>query len=307
MLVIAVSATLGYVFRDQITQLLQQPLGKPLFYSSPAGSFNFVMKISFMLGAFVALPVLVYQLIRFVEPALPVPIKKSLITKIVGASFGLALVGSAFGFYVIIPQSLHFFFGYSNNTIQPLISATEYLSYVTNILLTFALMFQIPLIILFINRIKPIKPGKLLKYQRHVIVAAFLIAVLLPFTYDPITQFIIAVPIVFLYYFSVFLLWTTNRRFKSKSVAIPETFQPPVTTPLKPPIIPLQATPRRFLAIDGFVHSSGPLVNSHQTTQAVSTPTLIDTGALPQKIKSLPGRRPVLAIDGISRPLASAG
>lgn len=166
-----------------------------------------------MVGLFVALPLLIYQVVRFIEPALAQRLGPAAVIKIIFASYLLAATGAAFGFYVIVPTSLHFFNGYSTAQVKPLISATEYLSYVISVLITFALLFQIPLIALFINRIRPIKPSRLLRWQRHIIVAAFLIAVVLPFTYDPVSQFILAIPIVGLYYLSVILIAWTNRGY----------------------------------------------------------------------------------------------
>lgn len=226
LLVVGFGSILGYVFRGPIILVLQRPLGAPLFYNSPAGSFNFILKVSGLLGLMMALPLIVYNSIRFVEPALPNVLKRFLLLKVIIFSTILAALGVAFGFFIIIPMSLHFFSRYSSAAIQPLISADAYLSFVSNTLLTFALLFQIPLIVLFINRIKPIKPSKLLRYQRHVVVSAFVLAVILPFTYDPITQFVMAIPIVFLYYLSIILVWMVNRRVEYPAEAVGEVAEP---------------------------------------------------------------------------------
>jgi sec-independent protein translocase protein TatC len=216
LLAVGISAILGYVFRDGIIKILQNPLGAPMFYSSPAGSFNFVMKISSIIGVFVALPVIIYQILRFIEPALPNRVKATTMARLIAASYVLAIMGIAFGFFIMIPQSLHFFSGYSTDQIKPLISANEYLNFVLNTLIFFALAFQIPLFISFYNTIKPTKPRKLLKYQKHVIVGSLVLAIILPFTFDPISQFVLALPIVALFYFSVVLLWISDKRINRK-------------------------------------------------------------------------------------------
>lgn len=210
-MVVLVSATIGYILRDTMLDILQRPLNTPLFYNSPAGSFNFIIKLSSLLGIIVALPFAVFHTIRFVEPALPIKIDNSKLTKIIVASFSLALMGIAFSYFYMIPISLDFFQSYSSDRIQPLISADSYLSYTMGNFVIFAIIFQIPLVILFINWIKPINPSKLLKYQRHVIVAALVIALVLPFTYDPLSQFLVAVPMIVLYYLSIALVKWTNR------------------------------------------------------------------------------------------------
>lgn len=237
---VIIGGTIGYIFRVPLINFIQKPLDAPLFYSKPGGSFDFVMQICYMLGIFVALPVIAFHLIRFMEPALPVPIKKFTILKVITASLTLAFAGAAFGYFVIMPLSLHFFAGYSSDVVQPLISASDYLGYTIGVLVVFMLLSQIPLLILFINRIKPIKPSKLLHYQRHVIAGSFLIAVLVPFTYEPITQFAIAMPMIVLYYMSLLLVWGSNKRRKVVYDQEPEKVKDvtPESAPALAPALP---------------------------------------------------------------------
>ncbi len=295
---IGISAGISYALRVRIISVLQRPLGAPLFYTSPAGSFNFVIKLSMIIGMFITLPIIIYQLLRFIEPALPKRINKSFMMKVIGASFLLALAGIAFGYFYMIPLSLKFFAGYSTKVIKPLISANEYLSYVSNNLIIFALVFQIPLIILFINWIKPIKPSQLLKYQRHVVVGAFGLAIVLPFTYDPLSQFIVAIPIVVLYYISVVLLLVANRGHKKfAETLMPEPLAPAQLVFAAKPLVSMavpQPTPLRprLSSIDGFIRPTSSPVMKPVTPVVVSEAKVIPT------IK-----RRQLNVDGIIRPL----
>ena len=315
-LAIGLSGAIAYVLRVRLTTILQHPLGAPLYYTSPAGSFNFVLKLSLIIGVFIALPVMLYQILRFIEPALPMRIKRGLMVKVIGSSFLLAVAGVCFGFFLMIPMSLHFFLGYSTAQIKPIITADEYLSFVLNHLLTFAVAFQIPMIFLFINRIKPLQPSMLLKYQRHVIVGAFGLAILLPFTYDPLSQFIVAIPIVVLYYFSIVLLWIANRgkKYKPAPAVTPELSYKPQPVPVRQPLInttPMLVPafrPVRPTAMDGFVRPA--------STNTVLRPVAIKpqiiavapaTSPTAQKVVPLrPLHRPKLSIDGILPPLATS-
>lgn len=286
---IGISASLAYVFRDQAIAAIQKPLNEPLFYSAPGGGFDFVLKLSVVIGMFITLPVLIFQLVRFIEPALPRRLKISAIFKVMATSTFLALAGMAFAYFILIPQTLHFFSSFSNGSVKALISADSYLSFVINNLITFALAFQIPLLVLFINWIRPIKPGKLLKYQRHVIVGAFGLAVILPFTYEPIQQFIIAVPIIVLYYLSVILLAITNREGRRVKKAVPETIPTfevrkpllaPIPVEIEPVLAPmpvLAAAPTMSrisrLSLDGFI----PTANAQAqvaATKVTAAPTI---------------------------------
>lgn len=222
-------SSVGYVFRNVIVKFIQRPLGYQLYYTNPAGSFNFEMKVSIIIGFIIALPIIIYHLLRFISPALPSEITKKLMTKVMVASFALATIGVVFGYYVIVPLSLHFFSKYNTAQLKPLIAADSYLSYILNNLIIFALLFQIPIIVLFINRIKPLKPKRMLHYQRHVIVGSLALAIILPFTYDPVSQFVVAIPIVFLYYLSVLLIWLANHKKK----IVPATELQPIFTPIR--------------------------------------------------------------------------
>ena len=215
---IAIFSVIGYIGRNLIINFIHRPLGTQLYYTTPAGAFNLMMKISIVVGIFLTIPILLYNAIRFMEPALSIKLSKKHIHTTIVCSCVLALAGAAFGYFILLPLSLHFFGGYSSKTIAPLLSANEYFNFVINLIIAFAILFQIPLIIDFINRIKPFKPKQLLKYQKYVIVSAIIIALVLPFTYDPITQFVVAIPIIALYYLSVLIITINNRPRKAEKV-----------------------------------------------------------------------------------------
>ena len=208
----------GYTYQVHIINFLRHYMTGSLYYTSPAGNFNFIMKIAVMAGILAAVPALIYHLIKFAQPALSEHHQYKRVWLVTALSFCLAILGMAFAMWVILPISLHFFAGFSINGVQPLISADEYLNYVVKAITWFAVLFQIPLLLLFVNRVTPLPPRMLLKYERHVIVLALVIAVILPFTYDPITQFIIALPIVVLYNFSILLIWLSGRAERRRAV-----------------------------------------------------------------------------------------
>jgi sec-independent protein translocase protein TatC len=224
-LALMAGAVAGYLVRGRIIDLVANPLKLPLYYTSPAGGLDFVMRISFMTGAVLALPVLVYNLIRFIEPALGSRrLTRSAIISLILASYALAIGGIVFAYVAILPVSFHFFSEFNIGAIKPLISTSEYFSFISAALLTFAILFQLPLVLLFINNIRRFPPGTLRRYRKHVFIGSFVIALILPFTYDPLTQFVMAIPIVLLYEVSLLFIWLTNRRHwraNPRPVAVP--------------------------------------------------------------------------------------
>jgi len=213
-----------YAFYEPILNLLRSPLGAPLFYSSPAGSFSFVMKICFMGALAVAIPVIVFNLIMFIRPAFKEAIPLKRVYSTAALSSILAFAGAAFGFYYIIPGALRFFAGFQVDGLSALISADSYLSFVTNVIITFVLIFQLPLLISFIDRIKPIKPKQLLKGEKWVILGSLIISVLVPFAFDLTTSLLIALPIVVLYNLSIVIVLMQHASAKRRAKYLYPTF-----------------------------------------------------------------------------------
>lgn len=202
---------LGYLYHQPIINFLKRPLYGPLYYDSPAGNFNLIMEVCLLVGLFFALPVLIYNIVRFIEPALAKLLKRRHLSLVTLMGFVLAAMGAVFAYVIVLPMSLHFFQGFKVDGVKALISASSYLNFVIKCLISFMIIFQLPLLILFINFVKPLPPKRLLKYEKYVIVGSLVVAVILPFTYDPITQFVIALPIILLYNMSIVLVWGVNR------------------------------------------------------------------------------------------------
>jgi sec-independent protein translocase protein TatC len=290
-----IGCTAGYLAHRRLVVFLTKPLHESLYFTSPAGSFNFIMKISFLVGLAFALPIIVYNITAFIHPAFPKQLTKKVIRRITLLSFTLAIAGAAFGFFVVIPMSLHFFLGFATDGLKPLISANDYLTFVINSLISFVLIFQTPLIVLFIDRIKPMPPKKLLKWEKFVIVGSLGLAVILPFTYDPLTQFLLAIPIVILYNLSIVLILIAHHRTqKAKRKQATHKVLQPVHTHAEP-------KPKPEIEKPIVHHKPVPVLQSTPVTVArvrVTEPTytsrtIIET---PRRTRSM---------DGLSRPVSS--
>jgi sec-independent protein translocase protein TatC len=237
--VVGVGAAIGYVFRAAIIAFLQRPLHEPLYYTSPTGSFEFVMQVCLLVGFLIALPVVLYNGLRFIEPALPRRFSRAALAAIIGISFGLAIGGAAFGYYVSLPAAFRFFTTVGTNRLHPLISIDQYFGFVVAYLGMFALIFQLPLIILLIDRIKPMGPRRMRKWRKFVVVGAFAVAIVTPSAPDPLSQVILALPIIILYEATLICLWV---REHSRQRSQPQLASPP---PVASPPHRLAASPPR--------------------------------------------------------------
>lgn len=215
--VLIMGGVFGYIFRQQIINFLQRPLHQQLYYTSPMGSFNFVMQVCLLIGFLLALPVISYNLLRFIEPALRKRLKPRVVLAVLISSFVLAVGGAAFGYYLTLPFALQFFGQVGTSSLRPLISVNEYFSFILGYLGTFAAVFQLPLLLLFINHITPFKPGGLSKWRKHVYIGAFAISLIMPSSPDPLSQVSLAIPIIILYELSIGLIWLANRKHRMAS------------------------------------------------------------------------------------------
>lgn len=211
-----IAAIACYLIYDEVFALLKAPLHAPLYFTSPQGGFNVMMGICLAAGVIAAIPPVVYHLLMFLSPVLPKFIKRTSVATLALISFILACTGAGFALDVVIPLVLHFFTGFQTAGLSALITASSYFDLVTKLLVTFALIFQLPLILWTINRIKPLSPRQLLRFEKYVIVGSVGVGVLVPFAFDLTTQALIALPIVVLYNLSILVVVIDNRLRHSK-------------------------------------------------------------------------------------------
>lgn len=246
-LIALVAAGIGvYLLYEPLFSLIRAPLDAPLYYSTPAGSFAFVMKICLMGALTVTIPVIIYNLIMFIRPAFKkvIPLRRVYLTTLFSAM--LALCGVAFGFAFIIPGALHFFAGFQTDGLSALISADSYLGFVTNVVITFILVFQLPLVIAFIDTITPLTPKKLLSFEKWVILGSLIISFLVPFALDITTSLLIALPIVVLYNLSILIVMMQHARAKRHARALARKAQririPALPSPSSLPVSSMSLT-----------------------------------------------------------------
>lgn len=204
------ASVVGYLLHGHLLSLAQKPLGSALYYTAPGGGITFIFKLCFSFAIVVALPVVLYHIMRFFFPVVA-HIQQKTITRFVVASLLLAYAGVVFAYFVSLPAALHFLSNVGNYSLSALITVDTYYDFVVSYLLGFALLFQTPIIVLFINKVKPMKPGGMMRAQRYIVLISFVIAAILTPTPDPINQVIMALPAILLYQVSVLMVWYSNR------------------------------------------------------------------------------------------------
>lgn len=205
-----IGSTIGYFLHPWILTWFNRPLHQALYYTSPIGGFTFTLKLALLFGFLVSFPVLLYQIFSYTKPLLNPQFQKR-IAAYICLSIVLLGCGVAFAYFLTLPAALKFLSSFSTDGVRALISTDEYYSFTLFYLLGFGLIFQLPLILLFINAIHPLDPLQLLKKQGSVILVSFIVAAFLTPTPDPINQTLMALPIILLYNLGILILWQGKR------------------------------------------------------------------------------------------------
>jgi sec-independent protein translocase protein TatC len=208
-LFIGLFGLLAYSINQTLLFYLQKPLGQTLYYTSPTGGFTFLFKLCLVAGIVGALPAILYHVFKFMGPLLAHE-HRFVIAKYAAWSFLLAYAGLIFAYFISLPSALHFLTKFGGDSIQSLISADEYFNFALAYEAGFAVLFQVPIFILFINRLTPLSPKKMMGWQRYVVLGSYIAAAILTPTPDPINQTIMALPAIVLYQVSIVLVLCIN-------------------------------------------------------------------------------------------------
>ena len=203
----------AYAIEHSIVSWLLAPAeGQKFIYTSVGGGLNFLFQVCLYVGIAFSIPVIVYQSLRYVQPLIGKHSTRFILTASAVSSI-LAIVGMVFGYFLGLPSALHFLLNqFHTDDISALITIQSYLSFVIIYLLGSSLMFQVPLVIYLINRLKPLKPRTLFKYERWVIVISLVTAALINPSPHPYDLAIIAVPMILSYQIGIALVWIVNKR-----------------------------------------------------------------------------------------------
>ncbi len=216
-IVIAVSvfSMAAYFVQQSIVHILLTPAANQHFiYTSPTGGIGFLFQLCTDVGIIAALPIIFYELLSFLKPLIPSKVT-GFIIKCAIASGIMAILGIGFGYFIGLPLALHFLsHQFITQQIQALLTITEYMSFVSLYMFGAALLFQTPIVLIIINKIKPLSPRSLLKFERYLIAGAFIISMVMAPTINIADQLVIAGPIIIAYQISLVIVWLSNRTTK---------------------------------------------------------------------------------------------
>lgn len=232
---IGLGAIVVYYFGSEVFQLLIQPYkhvakDNRLIFLEPTGAFMVYLEIAFFGGIIVSLPVIFFQLWKFVAPGLYIR-ERRWVTTVIFVSTVSFLIGASFSYLVMVPFGLQFLLGYENQYLAPTLTVQSYLSFVLTLVFVSGLVFELPLVIFFLTKIGLVNPGFLREKRRHAIVINLTIAAILT-PPDVITQMLLGIPLILLYEVSIWVSYLAVRPAKSKET---DSDEPKPTAPKRGP------------------------------------------------------------------------
>jgi len=221
---LAVGMAVAFAFRSPLVEVVQRPLHQvdPLAVArlqvlSVTDPLIIIFDVAFYAGIVITFPILLFFVAEFVLPALTIRERKIILPAIL-VSFGLFAVGVLFCYFCVLPQTLHFFFGFARSLEwTPTWQVRDYFAFVTQITLAFGLAFELPIVVLLLVYVRVLTTGFLRRTRPFAIIIILCLAMVIAPTPDIITFLSLGGPMCLLYEGCIWLGWLVERaRFKNE-------------------------------------------------------------------------------------------
>lgn len=193
----------SFLLVERVLAVLIRPVGRVVF-TAPTEAFFIRLKVAALTGAFVSLPVILYEIWRFVSVGLTAAERRYTLA-LLPFSLLLFVGGGAFAFFAILPVGVRFLLSYQTETLVPMISIGAYTSFATAFVLAFGLVFQLPVVVLFLARIGVVTPAALAAGRRYALLGIVVLSAVLTPGGDLFSQLLMAGPTYLLYEASIWI------------------------------------------------------------------------------------------------------
>ncbi len=222
-LAVIIGAIVIIAFYDDVLRFLAQPYvdlcnskdesfcpdGATLNAFSPTEGISVRIRVGMYGGIIVALPVILWQVWRFVVPAMEAKEKKYAIPFVL-SSVVLFSAGATLA-YFSVGQALNFLIGWAGSEVTEVFGVDSYISLVGLMIFAFGIGFLLPVLLVFLQLVGVVTPRTLLKSWRYAIVGIFVLAALITPSGDPVTLMTLSGPMVLLYFVAVLIGWIAAR------------------------------------------------------------------------------------------------
>nr|GEX40309.1 sec-independent protein translocase protein TATC, chloroplastic [Tanacetum cinerariifolium] len=191
-----------FIYSKELIMLLEAPVssqGVRFLQLAPGEFFFTTIKVSGYCGILLGSPVILYEIIAFILPGLTKSERKFLAPIVLGSSI-LFYAGIAFSYSVLTPAALNFFVTYAEGVVESLWSIDQYFEFVLVLMFSTGLSFQVPVIQLLLGQVGLVSGDQMLSIWRYVVVGAVIAAAIVTPSTDPLTQLLLAGPLMGLYF-----------------------------------------------------------------------------------------------------------
>ena len=210
---LAIGTLISMLFVNPLLRFVTNPLtelGARTMAIGPTDTIGIFFKVSFTVGAALAMPVIVYQTIAFVAPGLYPHEKRALILTLPGIMV-LFVVGAAFAYFVLIPVAVGFLQNFLGDVISQEWTIDRYIGFLTRVVFWIGVCFEMPLVVAFLARAGLVSGPALRGFWRQAFVIIAIVAAAITPTVDPVNMTIVMLPLIVLFFGSVGLAYMLYR------------------------------------------------------------------------------------------------
>jgi len=208
----------AYIFHEKLYGFVQHPLDQlhiKLTYTHPMDPLNLYLQVSFIGGAIIASPFVLYQVWLFIAPGLYQK-ERRFVVPFMAATVGLFLAGASFGYFWVLPSALKILIVDFGAKFQPMVTIEEYTSFFLSVILGLGISFELPILIFFLALFGLVSPKFLWENVRYAILAIFIVAAAITPSPDPWTMCIYAIPMLILYFIGIGVAWWVHPSHRRK-------------------------------------------------------------------------------------------
>ena len=205
LIIYLVATVAGFALHREILEIIVRPVagineltqGLPVF-TNITEFWGVVMRVSLLTGLLISFPFIIYQILAFILPGLKNNEKKFLIILMPGSLISFYL-GSAFGFFILVPPAIKFLVIFGGDVAVPLIRIGSLVQLTVNLMIWMGISFQLPIIMYLTTVLRLTNFLVFKRLRKWFVVLAFVLGAIITPTFDPVNQLIVALPIILLY------------------------------------------------------------------------------------------------------------
>ncbi|MBS4031726.1 MAG: twin-arginine translocase subunit TatC [Clostridiales bacterium] len=212
-----IATIIGFTAVDSLRGILTRPAGHlDLIFVSPPEALMANFRLALIAGILISMPVLTYQFLAFIFPAL-YKNEKKIILPVMAAMLLFFTAGISFAYFTVFPYTIIFFMQFASEGLTAMFTISNYLTFATNFLFAFGVVFQLPILFWFLGWLHIVDAAFLRSQRKYALLFIVVIAAILT-PPDVVSQIMMALPLLVLYEIGIILVVISQRLNKKKVI-----------------------------------------------------------------------------------------